>query len=110
MPSSSSSRATRMANASESNPISFSGRSSSSGGSVTFCSSAICFIAEKIFDLTDIVHLPFRLFGPILEAVFAPNDARVDGPVERTIVTGRRITQVQRIVHHRRIESLADQP
>ncbi len=60
-------------------PMSFSDRSSSSGGSVTFCSSAICFIAAKIFDLTDMVHLTFRLFEPMPEPDFALNDARVDG-------------------------------
>src|SRR6266702_2384835 len=98
-----------MANASESNPVSFSDRSSSSGGSVTFCSSAICFIAEKIFDLTDMVHLTSRLSEPMLEPDFARNDARVDHPVDRTIVAGHRIAQEQRIAHHRRIKSLADQ-
>src|ERR1700730_17318062 len=82
MPRSSSSRATRIANASESNPVSCSDRSSWSGGSVTFCSSAICCIAEKILDLTDMEHLTSqekRLFEPMLESDSGLHDAR-DGP------------------------------
>src|SRR6202011_3388595 len=113
MPRSSSSRTTRIANASESNPVSCSGRSSWSGASVTFCSSAICCIAEKILDLTDMEHLTSqekRLFEPMLESDSGLHDAHVDGPVDRTIVTGFRIAQEQRVAHDRRIESLADQP
>src|SRR4051812_42317772 len=113
MPRSSSSRATRIANASESNPVSCSGKSSWSGGSVTFCSSAICCSAEKILDLTDMEHLtsPEKwLFEPMLEPDSALHDARVDGPGDRTIVAGRRIAQEQRVAHDRRIEAFADQP
>src|ERR1700737_3118909 len=113
MPRSSSRRATRIANASESNPVSGSGRSSWSGGSVTFCSSAICCIAEKILDLTDMEHLTSqekRLFEPMLESDSGLHDVRVDGPGRSAIVTGRRVAQEQRVAHDRGIESLADQP
>ena len=44
-------------------PGSCSDRSSWSGGSVTFCSSAICCIAEKILDLTDMEHLTSQKDG-----------------------------------------------
>src|SRR5260370_26716231 len=50
-----------------------------------------------------------RLFEPMLESDSGLHDARVDGPVDRTIVTGRRIAQEQRVAHDRRIESLTDQ-
>src|SRR5258707_8725680 len=51
-----------------------------------------------------------RLFEPMLESDSALHDARVDGPVDRTIVAGHRIAQEQRVAHDRGIESLADQP
>ena len=80
---------------------------------MTFCSSAICCIAEKILDLTDMEHLissKKRLFEPMLEPDSALHDARVDGAVDRTIVAGRRIAQEQRVADDAGIESLADQP
>src|SRR3569623_1650774 len=52
-PVSSSSRATRMAKASESKPVSCRDRSSVSSGSVTCCSMAICLIASITLDLVD---------------------------------------------------------
>src|SRR5690348_13485906 len=73
-PRSSSSRATRIANASESKPVSWSERSSSRGGSATFCSSAICCIAAKIVDRTDIYYLVF------LSNLLSPNIGRKSEP------------------------------
>src|ERR1700721_1174773 len=61
MPRSSSSRATRMANPSESKPVSCRDRSSSSGGRVTCCSTAICCIAEIILNLVDMDCFAFSL-------------------------------------------------
>src|SRR4030095_8248511 len=96
----------------ESNPVSWSDSSSWSGGSVTFCSSAICCIAEKILDLTDMEHLTSHenRFQPMLKPDSALHDARVDGAVDRAIVARRRITQEQRIAHDRGVKSLPDQP
>jgi hypothetical protein len=45
--------ATRIANASESKPASCSESSSCRGGRMTFCSTAICWIAAMVFSLTD---------------------------------------------------------
>src|ERR1700730_11476498 len=59
MPRSSSSRATRIAKLSESKPVSWSDRSSTSGDSVTCCSTAICCIADTILDLTDMDYFTF---------------------------------------------------
>src|SRR5262244_879601 len=59
IPRSSSSRATRIAKASESNPVSCSERSSVSGGRLTFCSAAISFIAAMILNFVDMGWLAF---------------------------------------------------
>src|SRR6185437_1532612 len=56
IPRSSSSRATRIANASESKPVSCNDNPSSRDGNVICCSSAICFMAAKILSFTDIEY------------------------------------------------------
>src|ERR1700738_2480817 len=44
-----------------------------------------------------------------LEPDSGNRDPRVDGPVDRTIIAGRRIAQEQRVAHGG-VESIADQP
>src|SRR5580692_12028342 len=78
MPSSSSSLATRIAKPSESKPVSCRDRSSSSGGSVTFCSAATCCIAEIIFNLIDMDR---SIFHQIEKAHDSAHIWKVTSPV-----------------------------
>src|SRR4051795_8723730 len=94
-PVSSSRRATRMAKASESKPVSCRDRSSESSGSGTCCSLAICWIDSITLDLTDMAG---SLLLSLVRVAAADDDRlpwpccfyrkEVNGPLDNSVKIG----------------------